>query len=165
MGSLKKVAIVGAVIAIGGAGYFQFRIQDNFRQQPFYTESVRLLRGYPPALKMLGEPIVVKNLDLGDTEKTWCDGLNARLAIPLKGSLTKATLHSWASRESVKDHWVVDRLDFETSNKNWTFYINPRKRGLQEMSSLSSEIPSDTDNMAEKGTSGQQFLYLNSAAK
>ncbi|WP_369281051.1 cytochrome c oxidase assembly factor Coa1 family protein, partial [Hyphobacterium sp. SN044] len=88
------MAAVGAFVALGGAGYFQWRIQANFRRQPFYVESIRLLQGYPPAVRLLGEPIRLKDLDLGDTKNTWTDGLNARLAIPVKGSLTKATLHS-----------------------------------------------------------------------
>lgn len=159
MAHLKKVAIVGAVVALGGAGYFQWRIQANFRQQPFYVESIRLLQGYPPAVRLLGEPIRMKNLDLGDTEKTWSDGLNARLAIPVKGSLMKATLHSWASRKTVKDRWSVDKLDLEMKDRSWTFYVNPKaKTTEQSRSEFSTDV---TQEQEENG----QLSYINTNFK
>jgi hypothetical protein len=51
----------------------------NFRKQEYYRLSLELLHGYPPAAKLLGEPIVARRVELGDPEKTRTDSLNARV--------------------------------------------------------------------------------------
>jgi len=123
--TLKKVAVLGGIVAISGASFFNWRIQDNFRNQPYYQRSVELLNGYPPAVALLGPPIRTRRLNLGDTDTTFSTGLIARLAIPISGKKQRGTLHCWASRISANDRWNVDKLDLEINNMTWTFYIDP----------------------------------------
>ncbi|KAH9508573.1 Ankyrin repeat and LEM domain-containing protein 1, partial [Bulinus truncatus] len=73
-----KVAIVGGVITLGAAIWMENRIQNNFRQQDYYTKPILMLQSYEPASQFLGRPIYSGKLTLSDTDKLSVDGLTAK---------------------------------------------------------------------------------------
>ncbi|KAH9508569.1 cytochrome oxidase assembly protein 1 [Bulinus truncatus] len=100
------------------------RIQNNFRQQDYYTKPILMLQSYEPASQFLGRPIYSGKLTLSDTDKLYVDGLTAKLEIPLKGSKDKGTLYVLASREKLGDGWNIDQLDLQicSTQQKWKFY-------------------------------------------
>ena len=52
----------------------------NFRKQEFYTKTLQLMEGYPPAVEILGKPIKVRKIDLGDRRLNYTDGVQARVS-------------------------------------------------------------------------------------
>ncbi|KAK3577287.1 hypothetical protein CHS0354_008379 [Potamilus streckersoni] len=127
--TLKKIAIYGAFVSIGGAIYFHEKIQGNFTKAEYYKKSMKLLRMYKPAIEALGEPINSKKIDLGDASKNSVDGYKAHLTIPVKGPKGSGILQTWCSREKLGESWIVDRLDLElkADGRKWTFYQTPAK--------------------------------------
>ncbi|KAL3855113.1 hypothetical protein ACJMK2_014342 [Sinanodonta woodiana] len=127
--TLKKIAIYGAFISVGGAIYIHEKIQGNFTKAEYYKKSMQLLRMYQPAKEALGEPINSKRIDLGDDSKNAVDGFKAHLTIPVKGPKGSGILQTWCSREKLGESWIVDRLDLELNadGRKWTFYRTTAK--------------------------------------
>jgi len=119
---------------------------------------MELLRGYPPAVRLLGEPIRAKHIDLG-TGKTYCDGLTAKLTVPVRGRKKKGILYSWASRSNVDERWAIDRLDLEVSKRTWTFYVNPNKSNADSQSPGLSAADMDSSASDPVQHTSEQFLY------
>ena len=55
----------------------------NFRRQEFYTKTLELMEGYPAAADILGKPIRIRKIDLGDRRLNYTDGINARVILQL----------------------------------------------------------------------------------
>jgi len=161
---LKKIAAVGGIVAISCGSFFTWRIQANFREQPFYQQSLELLNGYPPALNLLGPPIRTRRVDLSNSAVTFCDGLNARINIPLVGKKQSGTLHTWASRSTPHDSWIIDRLDLEVVDRKWTFYVDPNSSrsnsdtALHGSDDLGQDLPS-TPAESSTDSSSDDFFY------
>ncbi|XP_014780763.1 uncharacterized protein LOC106876657 [Octopus bimaculoides] len=131
---LRNIAILGGFISIGGAGYFTTKLKYKFKQADYFIESVSLLRNYTPIEKYLGQPIVVKSIDLGDTENNVVGALGAKIAIPVCGPKDKGILYCWATRENTDERWLVDKLEIEIkkTKQRWTFYERPITKENEE---------------------------------
>ena len=88
---------------------------ENFRRQEYYWKSLELLNGYPPACKLLGEPIAVRRIELGDPEKTRADGFNAKV-----GSVTMIfpLVLCLIVGCSAFSHWLVDYIASQKMKSN-----------------------------------------------
>jgi len=156
--TLAKVAVVGGFVSIASASYFTWKIQDNFKKEPYYIRSMELLNGYPPAVSILGAPIETRRLDLGSTSPTFSTGLAARLAIPVSGKKQRGTLHCWASRVNASDSWNVDKLDLEVNSMTWTFYVDPN--ATDSKPTTNGDISQLTEPRANKEQIKDKFAYL-----
>nr|XP_019528665.2 uncharacterized protein LOC109400633 [Aedes albopictus] len=111
---LKTLVKTATYIAIGGitaAIYMKSKLEDRVRTQPYYRESVRLLRAHPGAIQLLGEPIKEMGFDIGEETKKYGEGKIEDFTLPVKGSQQRGKLHFWAERKD--DKWNVTRAELE----------------------------------------------------
>ncbi|XP_019528665.3 uncharacterized protein LOC109400633 [Aedes albopictus] len=111
---LKTLVKTATYIAIGGitaAIVMKSKLEDRVRTQPYYRESVRLLRAHPGAIQLLGEPIKEMGFDIGEETKKYGEGKIEDFTLPVKGSQQRGKLHFWAERKD--DKWNVTRAELE----------------------------------------------------
>ena len=49
-------------------------------KEQHFQKTLKVFHGYDTGVKLLGPPIKIKRMDLGKTDTTWMDGLNARVS-------------------------------------------------------------------------------------
>lgn len=105
-------------IAVGTMGLFAYRkIQRTMQALPFHNHAITLLKSNSMAMELIGTPIELLGVDAGDRRHNYVDpDGNGRLKIPLKGRKLAGDLFVWASLLKSSE-WVVDRLEFKTSEK------------------------------------------------
>ncbi|CAD5122805.1 DgyrCDS11211 [Dimorphilus gyrociliatus] len=130
--TLKRVALVGGVMALGGAGYFTYKIQNNFRNAVYTQKAIFLFENYPAANDLIGKPFRYKNIDLGDTKKNFVFEHRAQLEIPVNGSKGDGKMFLFAHREKLNQDWELEKLDMEVKGTRWTFWMNPEKPDIQK---------------------------------
>lgn len=69
--------------------------EENFYEQPYYSDAINLIKGYKPAMEKLGPPIEVKKIDLTD-HFNYQDNEKARLKIPISGKFSSADILVYA---------------------------------------------------------------------
>ncbi|ESO88006.1 hypothetical protein LOTGIDRAFT_234779 [Lottia gigantea] len=153
---LVKVAIGGAIFTLTSISGMKIYIENKFQRQDFYLKSMDLLRNYEPAEERLGKPIIDRTINIGELHHNYTDGINARLRIPLKGSITNGALYVLASRETPKESWHIDKLDLEIPShfQRWTFYYDPRDSSKVKITGGSDEADETSiiDNNAVQDT-------------
>ncbi|XP_067127054.1 cytochrome c oxidase assembly factor 1 homolog [Centruroides vittatus] len=110
VGNLLKYAAITGIACSAGGLYIQSKIRDNMKKGNYYSDSLKLLRQHTGAADLLGQPIKVGKLDLGD-EENYLDGLKTTLKVPVKGPKEKGHLFIWADRQKPGDIWTVQRLE------------------------------------------------------
>ncbi|KFB48703.1 AGAP006140-PA-like protein [Anopheles sinensis] len=118
MVSMKTLAKTATYIAVGGitaALIMKIKLEDKIRRQPYYKESLKLLRSHPGAIKLLGEPIKDLSFDLGEETKKFGGGKIDSFTIPVKGTNTRGKYYFWA--ELIDDQWTIKRAELELQNE------------------------------------------------
>uniref|UniRef100_A0A182PDS0 Cytochrome c oxidase assembly factor 1 homolog n=1 Tax=Anopheles epiroticus TaxID=199890 RepID=A0A182PDS0_9DIPT len=118
MVSLKTLTKAATYIAVGGitaAMIMKVKLEDKIRSQPYYKESLKLLRTHPGAVQLLGEPIKDLSFDLGEETKKFGDGKVDSFAVPVRGTKTRGKYYFWAEME--EDRWVIRRAELELNNE------------------------------------------------
>lgn len=110
--TLAKIAVVGGFVALGSASLFKWKIERGIKQSAYFQLAEKRLLGSEEVISLLGKPIYIGTLDLGDTKKNFCDGLQARFHVPVKGSKSAGLMVFEASRDPPKQSkWKVEYVD------------------------------------------------------
>ncbi|XP_049296647.1 uncharacterized protein LOC125770734 [Anopheles funestus] len=118
MVSLKTLTKAATYIAVGGitaALIMKVKLEDKIRRQPYYKESLKLLRSHQGAVQLLGEPIKDLSFDLGEETKKFGGGKIDSFAVPVRGQKTRGKYYFWAEMED--DRWVIRRAELELANE------------------------------------------------
>ncbi|XP_065088317.1 uncharacterized protein LOC135709832 [Ochlerotatus camptorhynchus] len=114
---LKTLVKTATYIAIGGITatlIMKSKLEDRIRSQPYYRDSLKLLRAHPGAIQVLGEPIKAMGFDMGEETKKYSDGKIDGFTVPVKGTNQRGKLHFWA--EHREDKWNITRAELELDN-------------------------------------------------
>uniref|UniRef100_A0A1Q3FDS1 Putative cytochrome oxidase complex assembly protein 1 n=1 Tax=Culex tarsalis TaxID=7177 RepID=A0A1Q3FDS1_CULTA len=112
--ALRTLVKTATYIAIGGisaALFMKFKLEDRVRAQPYYKDSMKLLRAHPGAISVLGEPIKDLGFDFGEEMKKFADGKIEGFVVPVKGANERGKLHFWAEHRGEK--WQITRAELE----------------------------------------------------
>lgn len=120
---LAKIVAVGGVVALGSATFFKWKISNNIKQSEYFLLAFNRLRESESAMGFLGQPVLFGNLDLGDTQKNYCDGLRAKFSVPVRGPNNSGTMLFEASRDGVGHQWHLDRLELQDKAATKTLLI------------------------------------------
>ncbi|EAT33963.1 AAEL013782-PA [Aedes aegypti] len=111
MRTLVKTATYIAIGGITAALLMKSKLEDRVRMQPYYRESLKLLRAHPGAIQLLGEPIKEMGFDFGEESKKYGEGKIEDFTLPVKGTQQRGKLHFWAERKD--DQWHITRAELE----------------------------------------------------
>ncbi|XP_040160708.1 uncharacterized protein LOC120898645 [Anopheles arabiensis] len=118
MVSLKTLTKTATYIAIGGitcAMIMKVKLEDKIRSQPYYKESLKLLRSHPGAVQLLGEPIKDLSFDYGEESRKFGGGRIDSFAVPVRGPKTRGKYYFWAEMQD--ERWVIRRAELELKNE------------------------------------------------
>ena len=79
---------------------------------PFGPQSMDLLRGYRPAMKILGEPVEVTKID-NDEKFYKLEERFASAKLLIEGKRRQADLFVQASRKETQRDWQIDSLEIK----------------------------------------------------
>ncbi|KAK4884526.1 hypothetical protein RN001_000797 [Aquatica leii] len=111
--ALMKIAAIGgfATASMGYAAYY--KINSNISRTQYYQDAISTLKSHSGVIYLLGNPISVGKIDVGDEKRNWCKPLSVHFEVPVKGSKEKGVLYFWARRESDIDNWIVNRMELQ----------------------------------------------------
>uniref|UniRef100_A0A182Q2J2 Cytochrome c oxidase assembly factor 1 homolog n=1 Tax=Anopheles farauti TaxID=69004 RepID=A0A182Q2J2_9DIPT len=118
MVSLKTLTKAATYIAVGGisaALIMKVKLEDKIRSQPYYKESLKLLRSHPGAVQLLGEPIKDLSFDVGEESKKFGGGKIDSFSVPVRGRNTRGKYYFWAELQD--DRWCIRRAELELDNE------------------------------------------------
>nr|WBB44928.1 U11/U12 small nuclear ribonucleoprotein 25 kDa protein [Chrysogorgia stellata] len=110
--TLALIAGYGGVGVLGTGLYLKWKIEDNWKNEPFVRESVKILRLNKYAANVLGCPIQSGKIDIGSPDNSRTDTA-AYVKLPVKGPNAKAYLFISAAKENQVGKWEVHRLELE----------------------------------------------------
>uniref|UniRef100_A0A182NJU3 Cytochrome c oxidase assembly factor 1 homolog n=1 Tax=Anopheles dirus TaxID=7168 RepID=A0A182NJU3_9DIPT len=118
MVSLKTLTKAATYIAVGGitaAMIMKVKLEDKIRSQPYYKDSLKLLRSHPGAVQLLGEPIKDLGFDVGEESKKFGGGKIDSFAVPVRGRNTRGKYYFWAELQD--DRWCIRRAELELDSE------------------------------------------------
>ncbi|XP_035907820.1 uncharacterized protein LOC118510301 [Anopheles stephensi] len=118
MVSLKTLTKAATYIAVGGitaALIMKVKLEDKIRRQPYYKESLKLLRSHQGAVQLLGQPIKDLSFDIGEESKKFGGGKIDSFAVPVRGQKSRGKYYFWAEMEG--ERWVIRRAELELENE------------------------------------------------
>ncbi|XP_055609023.1 uncharacterized protein LOC129756234 [Uranotaenia lowii] len=113
--TLFKAATYIAIGGISAAMIMKSKLEDRVRDQPYYRDSMKLLRAHAGAIQILGEPIKDMGFDFGEESKKFGDGKIDGFTVPVKGSKQKGKYYFWA--EHHQDKWTITKAELELDNE------------------------------------------------
>ncbi|KAM7299411.1 hypothetical protein ISCGN_019977 [Ixodes scapularis] len=125
---LLKYASFGGLATVGGILGLQKYVAMKLTELEYYKTSLAMLRNHKEAVKLLGEPVRERNIDVGDSKSTTTRPYRARMKVPLSGSKQSGDLYLWAQRRTLQDSWEVLRLELglqTLKDKRLLVYANP----------------------------------------
>ncbi|XP_055530626.1 uncharacterized protein LOC129721738 [Wyeomyia smithii] len=114
MVSMRTLVKTAAYIGVGGitaALFMKTKMEDRVRTQVYYRESLKLLRGHPGAIQLLGEPIKDLGFDFGEESKKYGNGKIDGFAVPVKGTKKRGKYYFWAEHKD--NEWSITRAELE----------------------------------------------------
>lgn len=109
---LAKIAVVGGVVAISSASFFRWKIESGIKQSEYFQLAVGKLNEDKAAITVLGKPVLIGSLDLGDTNRNFCDGLKAQFHVPVKGPKSSGIMFFEASRNPPSQpEWKLNSVE------------------------------------------------------
>lgn len=108
--TLVKAAVFGSLVTASAGLWVNNQIESRIKKSDYFVEALKTLRNHPGSLHLLGEPMKVGRVNLGDTAKNRCDASSSKFQVSVKGPKGKGTLFLEARRESVQDKWEITRL-------------------------------------------------------
>ncbi|XP_053675598.1 uncharacterized protein LOC128725854 [Anopheles nili] len=118
MVSLRTLTKTATYIAFGGitaALIMKVKLEDKIRRQPYYKDSLKLLRSHAGAVQLLGEPIKDLSFDVGEESPKFGGGKIDSFAVPVRGTLTRGKYYFWAEMQD--DRWIIKRAELELQNE------------------------------------------------
>ncbi|MFH4978879.1 hypothetical protein AB6A40_005588 [Gnathostoma spinigerum] len=121
MGSLSRVKmstliqIAGGTFVVGSTCVYLARkfVQWKVRALPHYREAFQIISHHDKALKALGPPIKVGDVDLTDRQRNYIDEFTSELRIPISGQVDGGFLDVFAVRNSRDAEFEMCRIDLE----------------------------------------------------
>ncbi|CAF0793290.1 unnamed protein product [Brachionus calyciflorus] len=113
MQNILKIYV--ATGAIFGGGYYLYSLRNSpskITKQNYYNDSIELLKGYKPAIDVLGENFKIEKFDESDNFNEFSDK-NAKLKILVKGDKRLADFFVYASRQETDRNWNIDTLEIK----------------------------------------------------
>ncbi|CAN7937384.1 unnamed protein product, partial [Ixodes hexagonus] len=108
---LLKYASFTGLATVGGIICFQNYVAKKLTENEYYKTSLSMLRSHKEAVRLLGEPVIERNIDLADSKGTTTRPYRARMKVPLRGSKQSGELYLWAQRPGLEEPWDVLRLE------------------------------------------------------
>lgn len=109
---LAKIALVGGVVALGSATFFRWKIESGIKRSEYFRLAIEKLTENQAATAVLGKPVLIGSLDLGDTTKNFCDGLEAQFHVPVRGPKSSGIMIFEASRNPPSEpEWRLNTLE------------------------------------------------------
>lgn len=124
---LAKIAALGGIFALGSAGYFQWKISKNIKQSEYFRLAFDALNESEAVVGFLGKPILFGNINLGDTQKNFCDGLQAKFHVPVRGPSHSGLMVFEASRDSIEQKWHLDYLELQDKDATKKLTVRSKK--------------------------------------
>lgn len=119
--TLAKIAVVGGLLALGSASYFRWKIETSIKRSTYFNLATEKLLANKTATDVLGEPVLIGSLDLGDTKRNFCNGLQAQFRVPVRGPKSSGIMAFEASRNPPSQpEWrinMVELMDKECTKK------------------------------------------------
>ena len=119
--TLGKIAAIGGFFALGSATFFRWKIESSIKRSVYFKLATKELLASKAATAVLGEPVLIGSIDLGDTKTNFCDGLQAHFQVSVRGPKSSGIMTFEASRNPPsKPEWrlnVVELTDKEATKK------------------------------------------------
>lgn len=141
---LALLSVTGLAAILGLNSFRGFIHHKKIRESGFYKDSLEMVNHYPPAVEHLGKPIKGHRITYADPENKLTD-TDICVKVPLHGPEGDGILYTWATRKSMKDKWIIDRLDIKILNGGkWTFYV--KEAQPEELNENGTEETNNTDD-------------------
>ncbi|XP_046634372.1 uncharacterized protein LOC124313472 [Daphnia pulicaria] len=119
--TLGKIAVIGGFFALGSASVFRWKIESSIKKSAYFELAIKELLASKAATTVLGEPVLVGSIDLGDTRTNFCDGLQAHFQVSVRGPKSSGFMTFDASRNPPSQpEWrlnTVELTDKEATKK------------------------------------------------
>lgn len=132
MPSLDRLLQIAGISGIGvvcGGFWFKNYLANKMSDLEYYKSAMTTLRGNSAAMRLLGEPIRERRIDIGDMEGTSTRAHRARMKVPIEGSKQRGELYLWAERHALDVPWELLRLELaleKYADKRLLVYTNPK---------------------------------------
>lgn len=114
---LIKIAAFGGILTATMGLAYRSKVENNVKQTDHYKEAMKILRAHKAAISLLGEPIKDCRIEITNDNKNYTKALDSHYEVPVKGPKQRGVMHFWASRKSMNDKFVVDRVELELKNE------------------------------------------------
>lgn len=122
---LMKIASCGAVFIIGNALLMRYLTQKRLKQSPYFILARENVLANEALVKMFGEPLDFRGVDLDNSSKNFSTSSEARFEIPMTGSKTQGMLYLSAIRRAESElpqgqssaGWKLKSLEVTVADK------------------------------------------------
>uniref|UniRef100_A0A914D1Y0 Uncharacterized protein n=1 Tax=Acrobeloides nanus TaxID=290746 RepID=A0A914D1Y0_9BILA len=96
--------------------------QEKVRNLPHYQEALKILFEHESAKELLGTPIKVAHIDLGDRRNNYVGKLESKLLVPISGAINSGLLNIYADRPSIEDQFKAKKIRLELEEESILVY-------------------------------------------
>ena len=96
--TLAKIAVAGGFFVLGTGGVFRWKIEKGIKESEYFQLAFQKLLDSEAAEVVLGKPVLIGSLDLGDSKRNFCDGVQAQFHVPVRGPKSSGIMVFEASR-------------------------------------------------------------------
>lgn len=114
--TLVKVASVTGIATVLMGLAARSKIETNIKTASFYKEALKVVRGHPAAVQLLGSPIRDGYINVGNSGENSIEGNRAHFTVPLKGQKQKGTLYLYTTKEDNDTEWTLSRIELAIAN-------------------------------------------------
>jgi len=122
---LMQIAGVGGVFVIGNAILMKYLMQKRVQESPYLQEARDAVLKNKALVQFLGEPVEFGHVNLGDSQRNYSTGTEAKFEIPVKGSDHAGVVYIASTRSSdgeegcspQKHGWKLDKLEITVDDK------------------------------------------------
>ncbi|KAH6941959.1 hypothetical protein HPB50_025679 [Hyalomma asiaticum] len=129
MSRLMQIAGFAGIGLVGCSFWFKNYLAGKMTELEYYKAAVSTLRGNAAAMRLLGEPLKERRIDIGDSAGTRTRPHRAQMKVPVQGSKQQGVLYLWAERPALDMPWELLRLELGLEmhkDKRLLVYYNPK---------------------------------------
>lgn len=114
---------------VGSTFWFKNYLANKMTELEYYKVAMSTLQGNAAAMRLLGEPLKERRIDISDTDGTKTRPHRAHMKVPVQGSKQRGELYLWAERHALDVPWELLRLELGLEahkDKRLLVYYNPK---------------------------------------
>ncbi|KAH8035984.1 hypothetical protein HPB51_014341 [Rhipicephalus microplus] len=130
--SFNRLLQISGLVGIGLVGstfWFKNYLANKMTELEYYKIAMSTLQGNAAAMRLLGEPLKERRIDISDTDGTKTRPHRAQMKVPIQGSKQRGELYLWAERHALDVPWELLRLELGLEahrDKRLLVYYNPK---------------------------------------